>query len=325
MRVRFNLDSANVVECQWAAFSGRERYLHNNQEILSHRSFATTGSREFSLSVNGETKTIRIAVCFRPSPKTLWRSNGLMAEAWVDGQLLVANLLEPQHRVRSTLATLVGSIPFILACVLLSIFVDALFFEGRMLGLKMHPISPSIEVINAATATPACRQSLEAFDSSLLLPERKAVELWHREMSRTSGWSIDDHRTRISTIVTIYSQMSPACQRSIRELLDRYLSNGADINLRFSTFNMTVLESAIIGGEADSVCMLLNRGASLQEKVGMRSDDGQASRIAGMTLLEAARFFSETRQEPGRQRTLANIGEFLETGACSSSVAPAST
>ena len=316
MKVRFNLDSANVVECHWAIFSGCERYLHNGVEILSIRSFAATGSREFSVNVDGKIKNIRIVLCFRPSLNTLWRSNGLIAEAYVDGVLLVSDLLEPQYRIRSTLAKLVWSFPFILASVLALIFVDAQFSDGRIFGLKRHPLPLSIEIINAATATPECRQTLDEYDSSLVLSDKQSVELRQREMKRTSGWILDDQRTVISTIVTVYSQVNTACQRSIRELLDHYLMNGADINQRFSTFNMTVLESAIIGGEADAVCMLLNRGSSLNEKAGMRRGDGQASRITGMTLLEAARYFAELRKDPSQQQVLANIEEFLETGNC---------
>jgi len=319
IRVRFNLDAANTIECQWSIFSGHERYLHNGVEKLSHRSFATTGSREFSVAIDGHTKTLRIVVCFRPSLKTLWRSNGLVAEAFVDETLVVADLLEPQYRVRSKLAKLVWSLPTIFAAVLLLIFVDAQFFEGRILGLKMHPAPVSIQITNAALATPECRRSLDDYDSSLLLSERKAIELRQREMNRTSGWIIDDHRTAVSTIMTIYSQVKPACRHSIRKLLDRYLINGADINQRFSTFNMTVLESAIIGGEADSVCMLLNRGASLQERVLRRRGNGHPSRITGMTLLETARYFAETRQDPDQQQVIANIDEFLATGNCTHS------
>lgn len=319
MRVRFNLDSVNVVECQWALFSGHERYLHNGVEILSLRSFAATGSREFSIDVDGKIKNIRIAVCFRPSLKTLWRSNGFIAEAYVDGVLLFPDLLEPQYRIRSTLTKLVWSFPVILASILALIFVDVQFFEGRVFGVKRYPLPLSIEIINAATATHECRQTLDEDDSSLVLSDGESATLRQREMNRTSDWAIDDHRTVISTIVTIYSQVNPACRRSIRELLDHYLINGADINQRFSTFNMTVLESSIIGGEADTVCMLLKRDASLNEKVERQRADGQASPITGMTLLEAARYFAERRQDPYQQQVLANIEEFLETGSCTQS------
>lgn len=318
MRVCFNLNAANVVECQWAIFTGHERYLHNGVEVLSLRSFALTGSREFSVNVDGEVKNIRIAVCFRPSLKTLCRSNGLIAAAYVDDVLWVSDLLEPQYRIRSWLAKLLmWFFPFLLVAIPLFILVNAPFFNERMQGLNKLPLPLSIEIINAATATPDCRQTLDEFDSSLLLSEKESARLRLREMNRTSGWVIDDHRTAISTIVTIYSQVSPVCQRSIRELLDQYLINGADINQRFSTFNMTVLESAIIGGEADAVCMLLSRGSSLNEKAGMRRGDGQASRITGMTLLEAARELAERQKEPYRQQVLANIEQFLETGSCS--------
>ncbi len=320
VRVRFNLDATNVVECQWALFSGLERYLLNDREILSLRSFSATGNRELPVTIDGHTRNIRIVVCFRPTLKTLWRSNGLIAEAYVDDQLFVADLLEPQYRVRSTLAKILWSFPFILAAALLLIFLDAQLFGGRILGLKVEPLPLSIEIINAATATPACRQTLDEYDSSLVLSDSKSAKLRQREMSRTGGWIIDDHRTALSTIVTIYGQVSPPCRRGIRELLDSYLINGADINQRFSTFNMTVLEAAIIGGEADSVCMLLNRGASLQEKVLRRRSDGQPSPITGMTLLQAAGYFAQTRTEPGQQQVMDNIGEFLETGGCSGSL-----
>jgi hypothetical protein len=255
-------------------------------------------------------------VCFCPSLKTLWRSSGFIAEAYVDGVLWISDLLEPQYRIRSKLAKLAWPLPFILAGVLALIVIDAQFFEGRLFGLKTQPLPLSIEIINAATATPECHQTLDQFDSSLLLSDEQSESLRQREMNRTGGWVIDDHRTVISTIVTIYSQVNPACQRSIRELMNRYLIHGADINQRFSTFNMTVLESAIIGAEADAVCMLLNRGASLNEKTGMRRSDGQASPITGMTLLEAAAYFAEHRKDPQQQQVLANIEEFLGTGRC---------
>ncbi len=175
---------------------------------------------------------------------------------------------------------------------------------------------PSVEIINAALATPACRDSLDGYSASLLLPEWQAVKLREREMRRKSDWVLDAHRTAISTIATIYEQVGAVCQRSIRLLLDRYLANGADIDQRFSTFQMTALESAIIVGEARLVCMLLRRGGSLQEKMMRRRSDGEALPTTGMTLLELAHYFAEIRQDAGQQQVLASIEDFLATGSC---------
>lgn len=71
MRIKFFLDSDNAIECQWATFSGRERYLHNGVELLSLRSFQPKGTHEVSVSVDGETKNIGNSPLLEPIGKAL--------------------------------------------------------------------------------------------------------------------------------------------------------------------------------------------------------------------------------------------------------------
>lgn len=322
MKVKLSLDANHQIECQWSLWSGMERYLLNGREVYRVRSFEFSGARTFRIETDGQTKTITIKVFFRPSFKTLIRSNGFVAEVYVDNVLLVSDLLDKAYRHVPRITRALSTSVSILASIIVLIIIDANFFEGTILGLNVYPLPRSVKIMNAALATPECRGTLVDFDSSLLMSERKSTSLRAREMNRDMNWVIDNNRTTLSIITSIYEDQRPFCKKSILELLDRYLINGADINGRFGFRNQTVLESAIMAGDVDLVCELLKRGASVQEKVVARTGDGSNSAVTGMTLVELAKYQFSVNPTNKHEQVVDMVNNFLLEGKCNVETKP---
>lgn len=318
MKAGFQLDPNHRFECQWSLLTGHERYLLDGREIYRTRSFQNTGSRSLQVEIDGATRHIEIKLLFRPSWASFRYSGGYVAEVYVDGQLIIPNLMEKRYRQVPLAIRVLDNGLVIFFLVLLFIIIDGNFFEGTILGLNPDNVPRSVRTLNAALATPECRAQLTGIDSSVLLSERKARDLREREMRRDINWHIDDERTVISVITSVFESQGPACRRSILKLLDRYLANGADIDERYGFRDTTVLESAILSGEPALVCELLKRGASLQARVTAHNSDGTDSPITGLNLAELASYQESVAASGKSGRLLRIVEDFLSTRSCNS-------
>lgn len=316
MKTRFTLAPGQVIECRWSAFSGLERYYHNGREVLRKRSFAISGQRVLNIAMADGIRRVVIDVHFRPTLKTLWRSNGLAISVSVDGKLIIPDLLDRQYRIVSSAERVSVALFGVATIAILLVLVDPFIFNSAVLKLPRASVSPTVEIINAALATEECLDALDSYEQSMMLRRSQAMELRRREMQRTSDWRIDEENTVLSAAHKVHWGVNSVCRHAVRELLSQYIDNGANVDERFGFSQMTLLESAITSSEGDLVCLLLKKGASLSEAVIMRRGDGTPSLASGLNPLQLAWFYVEKRKTAADRHIVDLIENYIQTGEC---------
>mgnify|MGYP000055234327 CR=1 FL=1 len=93
MKFSFDIDAYNKIECYWSSISGLEIYKHIDKEVFRTRSFKISGSSQFAVTINGQEKTVRIQLKFRPTFGNVLKSTGFVAHVFLGDELLIENLL----------------------------------------------------------------------------------------------------------------------------------------------------------------------------------------------------------------------------------------
>jgi len=312
MKLIFNIDASNKIECFWSYLTGLEIYKHNDKEVFRTRSFKISGCSQFAVTINGHDKTVRIQLKFRPTFGNAFKSTGFVAQAYLDDELLIDNLLTTPYWQKNKLIKTFDNVALVLACLVLIVFIVAVFFSA-----ELFPQAESVEVFNAALATPECLASYHERDSSLILPEHIAVKLRAEEMSRKHVWVTGGGRSVFSIITSEYGTSLTACQQSRLALFDQYLANGANINTVRSNFKqLTVLQDAVMMIDLPLICELLKRGALTDVKVIAHHHDGSPSNITGLTTYELSGFLGKKMKGPIYQKILEMFDEYSTTKHC---------
>ena len=111
----FKIGDDYEVEIKWSQL-GLEIYLVNGKEVLRKRSFSMRGTRKFTAGEGEDKHDIEIKVDMIPTLKSLVSSKDWIAQAYVDGELVVSDLI-PQFRkidkiLNWIIVTLIGFIAF---------------------------------------------------------------------------------------------------------------------------------------------------------------------------------------------------------------------
>ena len=91
MKTSFKVGANSEVEVYWSQF-GLEIYSVNGKEVLRRRSFSIRGSRSFVVTDGGRTHNVEIKIDFAPTPGSWISPGNWVAQAYVDGELAVADL-----------------------------------------------------------------------------------------------------------------------------------------------------------------------------------------------------------------------------------------
>lgn len=312
MKLTFDIDAYNKIECYWFSLSGLEIYKHNDKEVFRIRNFKILGSSQFTITINGQEKTVRIQLNFCPTLKNIYKSTGFVAHVFLDDELLIDNILTTPYRKKNQLIETFDNVALILAYLFFIVFIAAVFFSA-----ELFPQAESVEIINAALATPDCLASYHKRDDSLMLPEHIAVKLRAEEMNRKYVWIIDGGLSVFSIVTSKYGTSSVACQKSRLALFDQYLANGANINTVRSNFKqLTVLQDAVMMVDLPLICELLRRGASTDVRVIAHRHDGSPSNITGLTTYELPAFLGKKMNDPIYQRVVSMFDAYSATKHC---------
>jgi len=312
MKLTFDIDAYNKIECYWSSISGLEVYKHNNKEVFRTRSFKMSGSSQFAVTIDGQEKILRLQLKFCPSFNNIFKSTGFIVQAYLDDELLINNLLTIPYWHKNKLIKILDNVAFVFAFLVLIVFIAATFFST-----ELFPQAESVKVINAALATPECLASYHERDKSLMLPEHIAVKLRAEEMSREHVWVTSGGRSVFAIITSDYGTSSIACQQSRLELFDQYLANGANINTVRSNFKqLTVLQDAVMMIDLPLICELLERGASTDVRVIAHHHDGSASKITGLTTYELPGFLGKKMNDPIYRKVVSMFDDYNATNKC---------
>jgi len=312
MKLTFDIDACNTIECYWSSISGIEIYKHNDKEVFRTRSFKISGSSLFVVTIDGQEKTVRIQLKFRPTLGNVFKSTGFVVHVFFDDELLIENILTTPYWQTNRLIKTFDNVMFVFAFLILIVFIAAVFFSA-----ELFPQAESVEVFNAAIATPECLATYHERDSSLMLPEHIAVKLRATEMSRKHTWVTSGGRSVFSIITNEYGTSSVACQKSRLALFDQYLANGANINTVRSNFKqLTVLQDTVMVIDLPLICELLKRGASTDVRVIAHHYDGSPSNITGLTTYELPAFLGKKMKDPIYQKVLEIFDEYSTTKHC---------
>jgi len=312
MKLTFDIDAYNKIECYWSSISGLEIYKHNDKEVFRTRSFKISGISQFAVTIDGQEKTVRIQLKFRPTLGNVIKSTGFVAHVFLNDELLIENLLTTPYWQKNRLIKIFDNVMFVFAFLILSVFIVAVFFHA-----ELFPQAESVEVFNAAIATPECLATYHKRDASLMLPEPIALKLRAKEMNRKDVWVVGGGRSVFSIITNEYGTSSVACQKSRLALFDQYLANGANINTVRSNFKqLTVLQDAVMVIDLPLICELLKRGASTDVKVIAHHHDGSPSKITGLTTYELPGFLGKKMSDPIYHKTLNLFDEYSSTKHC---------
>ena len=183
MKLTFNLDPNNIIECKWTLLTGLEIYKLNNTEFFRTRSFKLWGSSQFEVNANGEKKTIQIHLKFRPSFRSLFQSSSFVAQVYIDGELFIDNLLTSQYHHKNIFIKTLDNVALILSLLFLILVIAVAFFST-----ELFPLPESGKIRIAALATPECLAAYPEMDRSMIPSEQVAIELRKDEMNRKQSW-----------------------------------------------------------------------------------------------------------------------------------------
>ena len=125
MRASFLVGDHYEVECYWSLF-GLEIYSVNGKQVLKKRGLSLRGSRRFVVGEGGEKHDVEIKLDMVPTRKSWIFPGDWLAQAYVDGELVVADLT-PQLRQKVRLIDRILNWALIVAFSILAIVLFLYF------------------------------------------------------------------------------------------------------------------------------------------------------------------------------------------------------